>query len=220
MSPYLKTSLLLLALAAAGCSSAPERPVHDPEFTPVYPVTKQQPVAINGAIFSDEGNGIFQNNTKAHQIGDLLTIRLQESLNASKSTNTATAKSGSVDMKASTLLDGALLNNQLEGSSGFSGTGSSTQTNSLSGNITVTVVNVLANGNLMVRGEKVMRLNQGDEFVRLSGVVRPSDIDTNNSVASYKIANAEIIVGGNGVVANAGKAGWLSRFFNSPMWPF
>ena len=101
----------------------------------------------------------------------------------------------------------------------FSGAGTSSQSNSLTGNITVTVAEVLSNGYLVVRGEKILALNEGDEFVRLSGIIRPQDIRPDNSVLSTSVANSQITYGGNGAVADSNSQGWLSRFFLK-VWPF
>ena len=99
------------------------------------------------------------------------------------------------------------------------GEGELTQQNSLDGNITVTVTQVLANGYLVIKGEKLLTLNEGSEVVRVSGIVRPTDIDANNMIESTKIANAHITYKGNGVVSDSSKAGWLARFFTSVIWP-
>ena len=102
----------------------------------------------------------------------------------------------------------------------FAGTGESSQSNSLEGSITVMVSQVLPNGNLIVQGEKIVTLNRGPEFVRLSGIIRPEDIRGDNTVLSTRIANVEIIYGGQGEVADASKIGWLARFFISALLPF
>ena len=102
----------------------------------------------------------------------------------------------------------------------FSGNGAATQSNKLDGFITVTVHKRLSNGNLLVRGQKWVGINSGREYVRLQGIVRPSDIAPDNSVLSWRVADAYISYGGQGTVANASKPGWLYRFFNSPKTPF
>jgi flagellar L-ring protein precursor FlgH len=118
-------------------------------------------------------------------------------------------------MNGTPLLD-ASMGNQ----STFAGNGAATQSNKLDGSITVTVAKRLSNGNLVVRGQKWIAINSGREFVRLQGVVRPSDIAPDNTVLSWRVADAYISYGGQGTVANATKPGWLYRFFNSPKTPF
>lgn len=216
----------IITLSLSGCASNPT-PVHDPRFTPVYPVSNAAPVQTNGSIYSASGNYLIFEDPRAHNIGDLLTILLEEKTDASKKSSTSTSKDSSYSMATPTILGAPLLvngknmfNNAFSSTGGFEGDGTTTQSNSLKASITVTVVDVLANGNLMIRGEKVMTINQGDEFIRVSGIVRPVDISPENTISSAKIANAEIIVGGNGTVADAGKQGWLGRFFTSEWWPF
>ena len=113
-----------------------------------------------------------------------------------------------------------ILTTSLAGADAFDGEGSSTQANSLAGSLTVTVMEVQSNGNLVVQGDKTLKLNQGDEFVHVSGVVRRADIATDNTVTSDKVADAHISYSGKGVIANANRMGWLTRFFNSVLSPF
>ena len=102
----------------------------------------------------------------------------------------------------------------------FSGDGASSLSNSLSGSITVFVAEVMPNGNLVIRGEKKLTLNQGDEYIRVTGIVRPMDVTPDNTIASTKVANAEIFYSGDGSINDANRMGWLARFFNGSMWPF
>ena len=111
-------------------------------------------------------------------------------------------------------------NNTLSSERDFSGSGDSAQSNSLDGEIAVMVTDILPNGTLVVRGEKLIGLNQGSEYIRLSGLVRPQDVSSDNIVFSRKLANARIYYGGGGVIAEANTKGWLSRLFDSPMFPF
>jgi flagellar L-ring protein precursor FlgH len=100
----------------------------------------------------------------------------------------------------------------------FEGSAKSDQSNSLRGSISVTVAEVLPNGILRIRGEKWLKLNQGDEYIRLTGLVRPEDIGTDNTIPSSKVADARIAYGGTGEFDDANRMGWLSRFFNSEWW--
>jgi flagellar L-ring protein precursor FlgH len=108
----------------------------------------------------------------------------------------------------------------LAGADAFDGEGSSTQANSLAGSLTVTVMEVQSNGNLVVQGDKTLKLNQGDEFVHISGVVRRADIATDNTVTSDKVADAHISYSGKGVIDSSNRVGWLARFFNSKYAPY
>ena len=113
-----------------------------------------------------------------------------------------------------------ILEMSVDNENAFDGSGDSSQSNRLTGDITVAVVRQMSNGNLLVRGQKWININTGREFVRVEGIVRPSDIAPDNSVVSWKVADAYISYGGQGTVANAAKPGWLYRFFNSPRTPF
>jgi flagellar L-ring protein precursor FlgH len=152
---------------------------------------------------------------------------LLERTNAKKSDDLEANKDTSVSVSAPMLfgaspgkLFGQELDTELSSAHAFKGDGAANQSNSLTGDISVTVVEVLPNGNLLVRGEKRVTLNQGDEFIRLSGIVRPVDISTANTVPSTKVADATIMYTGEGAIADASKMGWLARFFNSPWFPF
>ncbi|MBD3670074.1 MAG: flagellar basal body L-ring protein FlgH [Gammaproteobacteria bacterium] len=223
------TTLLVIA---SGCASTPPVVKHDPAFAPARPVPASYNNTNPGSLFQP-GGGSFYTDRKAYRVGDILTVSLSESTNATKNASTSTSQTNSVDKTNPTILGNEVgfnkpailgggtgdLSLSMESASEFEGEGASAQSNSLSGSITVSVVEVLANGYLVVRGEKILSLNQGDEFVRLSGIVRPEDITTENTVQSTKIANAQIIYGGSGALADANREGWLSRFFNK-IWPF
>ncbi len=164
---------------------------------------------------------------KAGRVGDILTVRLQERTNASKNSATSTSKATDVEL-ANPVVSGTnittngipLFQGTLSGDSTFDGSGSSSQSNSLLGDITVTVVERLPNGNLRIRGEKWVNLNQGREFIRLSGIIRPDDIEPDNSLYSYRIADARITYSSKGVLADANRMGFISRFFNSVFHPY
>jgi flagellar L-ring protein precursor FlgH len=183
------------------------------------------PPATSGAIYQPaRGLSLFE-DVKARRIGDTLTIRLAEKTQASKSASSDASKESSVDTgvpviggKGITRNGKNILNNEWETEQDFAGKGSSSQSNSLSGNITVTVAEVYPNGNLLVRGEKWLTLNQGEEFVQISGIVRPVDIASDNSVDSYKVADARITYSGQGTLADANRPGILTRFFIK-LWP-
>jgi flagellar L-ring protein precursor FlgH len=217
------TILLLPALAACALVESAPQPVSPSIATVLPPAAPPTP----GAIFQSGREVAWLEDPKAHRAGDILTIRLQEATQASKSSSTKTKKDTTVDNAAPTLFgqsithNGApVLQNNVNGAQQFQGEGSSSQSNSLDGSITVIVMERLANGNLLVQGEKWLNLNQGDEFIRITGIVRPYDIATDNTVTSDKIANARISYSGRGNLANANRAGWLARFFNSPLMPF
>jgi flagellar L-ring protein precursor FlgH len=180
----------------------------------------------DGAIYHNEQNMELFSDPRAHRVGDILTIGLVENTQASKKASTKTSKSNKNDISSPTLfghpttIGGNPLSFGLGSNSAFDGDGESSQSNQLSGQITVTVAERLPNGNLIVRGEKWLTINQGQELVRIAGIVRPQDIGQDNTVASTRVANANIGYTGRGTLADANTQGWLSRFFNSKYMPF
>lgn len=223
--------IALLALLMIGCQTAPER---DPEFAAVTPPMPPAAPQGNGAIYqAGFEQSWFENNT-AKRIGDMLTVRLVEQTDASATNSSSVSKTTSTSISNPTLLGMQpsfgvpLLNGNGKGnlSSGldathsFSGDGDLAQSNALSGSISVMVTEVLPNGYLRIRGEKRIGMNAGNEYVRLSGIVRPGDIDNTNGIASTQIADATLIYKGDGQVASASVMGWLAKFFISALMPF
>jgi flagellar L-ring protein FlgH len=182
---------------------------------------------VDGAIFhSGYGGGLFENPT-ARNVGDLVTVVLEEATTAQKSSQTDTSKTTKDSLAAPTILGmpvsihgTALLSGSLNNANSFSGAGDSKQSDSLAGDISVTVVKRLPNGNLVIEGEKEIDLNQGSEFVRLEGVIRPVDIAPDNSIPSTAVADARIAYGQHGALNDANAPGLLSRFFNFSWLPF
>ena len=220
--------LCLLGTALLGLAACSVLPVGTrPGDYPSAPAPLYTPAAAtSGTIYqSARGLTLFE-DVKARQVGDTVTIRLAESTQASKSASTDAKKDSTINTGAPKLLDGLLTENGAQSlltewttAQKFGGKGSSSQSNSLNGNITVTVAEVYPNGNLLVRGEKWLTLNQGEEYVQIAGIVRPSDIGPDNSVASFKVADARITYSGTGAVADSNRPGILTRFFLK-LWPF
>lgn len=205
----------LLALAA--CRTVP-KPPEDMDFT--WP-TEPEAEANGGIYHPGHETALFENVTARH-IGDTVTIHLVEQTAAQKSSSTSTAKTSKATMAAPIVFGNPISihgNNLLQGSLGndssFAGSGDSKQSNSLTGDITVTVIKRSPNGNILVRGQKWVAINQGKEFVRLQGVIRPADIAPDNSVPSSKVADAKISYGAKGALNDANQPGLLSRFFSS-----
>lgn len=218
--------VLLVLSSLMGCASNATKARNHPEFAITYPAMAKPLPNNSGSIFqSSQGLALFQDE-KARQIGDIILVQLSERTNASTSASSSTNKASSVSSSVGLLMgyDPArgqipLLNTTLSSAKDFAGDGDSRQSNSLTGTIAVTVSEVLTNGYLVVRGEKLISINQGDEYVRLSGIIRPRDIDSENMVASSQVANAQIVYGGKGVIGNANEMGWLDRFLQSSWWP-
>jgi flagellar L-ring protein FlgH len=209
-------------LLLAGCALQHPREVRQPVELPQF----AQPPA-DGAIFHvGYSAGLFDNPT-ARNVGDTVTVILQEATAATKSSQTDTAKTTKDSLAAPTVLGNnvtihgtPILSGSLNNANSFSGSGDSKQSDSLVGDITVTVVKRLQNGNLLVQGQKYVDINQGSEFVRLEGIIRPIDISADNTIPSSEVADARIAYGEKGALADANRPGLLSRFFNSPWLPF
>ena len=217
--------LVVLTISLGACSMNRTKDKHP---DPVVPRALPPPTPrTEGAIYQAGQEMALFADLKARRVGDVLTIVLNESTNASKSAVTKTTKSSAITDTGPTILGKSIttkgvpiLDTTLSGANSFDGEGSSSQANSLVGSLTVTVMDVQANGNLVVQGDKSLRLNQGDEFIHISGVIRPADIASNNTVTSDKLADAHISYSGKGVLDSANRMGWLTRFFNSVISPF
>ena len=215
---------LVALFVLAAC--APALPgVRAGAYAPTPPPSYAPPAASSGTIYQPGLELALFSDVKARRIGDTVTIRLAERTQASKSASTGATKDSSIDTGFPTLLGGPvtkngdqILNNEWETTQEFQGQGNSSQSNRLEGDITVTVADVYPNGNLYVRGEKWLTLNQGEEYVQIAGIVRPVDIGSDNSVPSYKVADARITYSGKGTLADSNRPGLLARFFMK-LWP-
>jgi flagellar L-ring protein precursor FlgH len=219
---------IALASALGGCASAPAvTKGADGRFSATLPAAPLPSERNQGAIYQPAFAATLFEDYKARRVGDLLTVVLAEQTNARKSANASTSRDAGAQVLDPTVLGRPvtrggvpILNTDVDAKQSFNGEGSAEQSNELEGSIAVTVADVLPNGNLVVQGEKWMKINQGEEYIRLRGIVRPVDIGPNNSVLSTQVADAELAYGGTGTVARSSTPGWLSRFFASPLWPF
>lgn len=218
-------ALTLVSLMSA-CASAPPKD-KSADYESAAPTAVAEDVSNMGSIYrSGYGMSLFLDR-RARQVGDIITINLEEKTDASKSSSTATGKESNLAIPTVTLLGRGvthngvpIVNSGVSSDQDFSGQGTSSQSNSLTGSITVTVSEVLRNGSLRVRGEKWVTINQGEEFIRIKGIVRPEDIGADNAVPSYKVADARITYSGKGALADANSMGWLGRLFQSVLSPF
>lgn len=213
--------LLLLAALLAGCADLSPRVSLKDEMpaAPVIPMPNLQ--ATEGSIYAEGGSLALFEDAKAHNVGDIVTINLVENTQAKKSASTSTSKNTATAMTNPTVFGHSIpMNSGLSSNNKFAGAGDSAQSNQLSGAVTAVVVQRLPNGNLMIRGDKLLELNQGTETVHVEGMVRPIDIAPDNSITSDRVALAKITYKGRGTLADANAQGWLARFFNSPWMPF
>ena len=223
-----KACLLAVVILVEGCQVLMPRndslgTEEDAMADPVLPqalLTADSPSP--GSLYTSSSMQLF-NDRKAHRVGDILTVMLEELTSSSKKADTVMDKNSSVSMPTPTLLGetpNRPLNTSISGSRSFNGKAKTDQQNRLTGSITVVVEKVLAGGALFVRGSKVVRLNQGDEIIYVSGIVRPEDVTQDNLVSSRRLAQAKISYTGKGDIAETNTMGWLTRLLNSEWFPF
>lgn len=229
--------LLLITCVLIQTACVTTEAKRDPAYAAVRPVAIPVPEQNDGVIFNPNNNISLFEDYRARRPGDILTVQLQEQTDAEKETETSISKNNSNSITNPTVFGTTPQFNlpsqlpfantkdnnlafSLESDSDFSGQGDSDQSNKLTGDISVSVVEVLPNGNLAIRGEKVITINQGNEYIRISGIINPRDIDSNNSVSSKRVADAQISYVGDGPTQDANVMGWLSRFFISAIMPF
>lgn len=224
----LATYFLILGIILGGCASTDHAEIlpNDPDFAPILPEEEEDSIVLTGSLFKANYVNNIYSDSKAHRVGDIISVILSESTQANKSAKTEISKENSATLSPMVGLggnpityNGNSLQFGLDQTSEFTGDSKADQGNSLSGNISVHVLRVLSNGNLMIRGEKWMTLNNGDEYVRLTGIIRSKDISSSNTIMSNKVANARIQYAGTGTFADAQEQGWLTKFFNSSWWP-
>ena len=216
---------VLLPIFLTACGTP--LPKREPSFSPVAPADLRPPPQSTGGIYqAGYDMRLFEDHT-ARRVGDILTVQLNEKTQSQKGANTQDSKSDNVSIAAPILglfglgiLGSSDMKAEISTKNSFSGKGKTDQSNQLNGAISVTVVELLPNGNLKIRGEKRVTLNQGDEFIRLSGIVRPVDITPSNIIDSSKIADATFMYTGEGALADVSSKGWGSRILNSPWFPF
>jgi flagellar L-ring protein precursor FlgH len=218
----------LLPLALAGCGGIPED--SHPLYGPVEPIDYSQlpQPENNGGLYTQGRYLSLFADVRAAQVGDIVSIVLVESTDASKSADTALDRASGIDIGNPTVFGKPVsinggeydLSVSAQSESNFAGEAESSQSNSLQGSIAVQVSEVLPNGNLVVQGEKWIRINQGDEYIRLRGIIRPQDLSPTNTIPSTRVADARISYSGIGVVDETNTPGWLTRFFMSPLMPF
>jgi flagellar L-ring protein precursor FlgH len=196
-----------------------------PEFAPVYPLANDREKASTGGIYSNRQSDAWFGRGRNYQVGDIITVLLNEQTQAARTQNSEINRDSKNTLpsgvnknlgRSNRWLEGIDVNNQAIDSKSK---GTADQQASLVGSIAVTVVEILANGNLMVKGEKKLGLSEGTEVIQVSGIIRPEDVGPNSTVQSRRLANAQIAYRGSGDLANAARPGWGTRMMHS-LWPF
>lgn len=212
----------LAALMLSGC----ETPTYlaqkdDADYAPPKETVAPATVVSGGGLYSSSYSWSLVQDRRAYRVGDILTVNLEESTQSSKQASTNFGKQNDVSLGVPEVLGHTLdkLSGTVNGDRNFKGAANSQQQNMLRGAITVAVHRVLPNGVMEIRGEKWLTLNQGDEYLRVTGLVRPEDISPGNAISSQRIANARISYSGRGALSDSNSAGWLTRFFNHPLFP-
>ncbi|MDA9657210.1 flagellar basal body L-ring protein FlgH [Alphaproteobacteria bacterium] len=202
-----------------GCSTYVEE-VNNKQFKPLTPsfeeFNREEP--SNGAIFSTSSSGLFSSDRRAKKVGDILSVTLSETFSSNKAVTNSSGKTDTIGAEVGPtglLRNFAGLGGSASKTNSFSGSMATNQSNSLSGTLSATVVRVFPNGNLEIKGQKKLRITEGTEYIRLSGIIRPQDISTTNSVSSAKIAEAQIEYVGAGILDSATKPGWGSKIFRA-----
>lgn len=226
---YKTITVLITLVFLSACSSVQtDNKVFpdDPAFAPVSAQSLQAPPNTNGSLFQARYNLGLYTDQQATRVGDIITVIFDEEYQSSKSAETKADKSSSATVTAPSVfgtvpgLKNLRLDTSISGDRDFSGKGEADRSNSLSGQISVTVAEILPSGALRIRGEKWLTLSEGEEYIRISGLIRPQDITPDNTVVSSKVADARISFGGRGNLNNSTKQGWVTKMTMSPWWPF
>ena len=229
MSSFASKLLVITALTQilVGCSTYLSE-LEGQNFEPVDPavnLANERP--SNGAIFRSGQSGLFATDQRARRVGDILTVTFNEVFAATKAQTAASSKADAFAVTLPTGLPNILTGGFDKDAGGngagltagtnrtFSGTGNAAQSNSFTGSLAVTVTRVFPNGNMEVAGQKEITLNNGNEYVRVKGIVRPEDISATNIVSSTRLADAQIRYTGSGHLADNSKPGWLSQFMRA-----
>lgn len=223
----MKTLLFLLLFLFSGCATYKQDKIGQ-EFKSIQPDFTNIEVKKTsaGAVYNG-GGGLFASDRRANNVGDIITITLEESLNASNSGSETLSKTdaytfdlpealfGPSSLLGKLFFNGGIKENNLAGGTtqSFTGSGTAAQANTLTGTMSVTVVRVYPNGNMEVKGERKLSYNSGTEYIRLSGVIRPEDISSSNTVSSTKVADAQLSYTGTGDMNDSVTRGWLGRYF-------
>lgn len=226
-----------IVVLLSGCATIDHAQPGDPEYSATNPTSLsrmdvRQKKQSSGSIYSEASSvALFETNS-AKRVGDIITVVLNEQTQGISNARTQTSKETTSEITSPTILgksfktpknvpfmiDGPTGGVVLSSENEFEGESMANQNNQLIGTISVTVSEVLSNGNLVIKGEKWINITAGKEFIRLKGIVRPADISAQNTISSLKIADAQITYSGAGQSQNNHIMGWMTKFFTSALW--
>jgi flagellar L-ring protein precursor FlgH len=233
----IKFLLIVSVIGLSGCFHQHFAMPDDPRFRPIALNYNEEPTAINGSLFSANPSLALYSNDVALKLGDVITVVLSEGTSATKNVSANYKKGNKINSHASIFgapgklgilnklpfsagNDTGNLSNDLNSDAEFTGSGGALQNNQLNGKISATITQILPNKNLVIAGEKWVTIGNGEEYIRVSGIVRPQDIKPDNTVMSTSIADARISYSGTGDLQRGTVPGWLARLFNATFYPF
>jgi flagellar L-ring protein precursor FlgH len=207
-----KTCSLISLLMLAACASAPTAD----DYSLLYAAVHEKGADRGGTIYQPGSYDALASDQRARRVGDVVFVQLIERTQATKAASAKTSRSANIRTRLPTakpfsyvpdgLLDGG-------GDQSFDGKGTAAQSNQLTGDISAVVEKILPSGTLYIRGRKQIVLNRGTEFIEITGLIRPQDIQPGNRIDSPRIADVRMSYTGRGEVAIQSKSGWLQRFF-------
>lgn len=235
-------ALIMAAIALGGCAERIHQPISvtNQEAALINPPVDTYPepaVRTEGSLYSEDSVNLFA-DAKARRVGDIVTINIVENSRAAKNASTNTGRSNSIQAETNALLGyedptnipliGGVFSSlnyrpnvgvDASFQSSFSGSGSTSRNENMNARMSARIIQVLPNGNLVLRGSQEILVNNERQYITVQGVVRPNDITADNTVLSSYIADARIDYSGQGDLSRKQREGWLSRFFDS-VWPF
>ena len=220
--------LVSTAFVLSGCA-AQQVAGPSPDYAPVVPEPKVASSIPTGSIYSPSNADSWFGEKKTYQVGDVITVLLSESMNGSASATNEASRETSTDVLTAAQIarigspGGLLLDSQngtpIDTTIESAGSGATGQSASLTGTMTAQVVDIYPNGNLMIRGEKIVNFSTGSEVIQVKGIIRPQDVQPDNTVQSKRIASAQISYKGTGQNANASRTPWGTNLLMA-IWPF
>ena len=214
-------AIVFYAAFLTSCATSPKQKIlPDPDYAAVFPTVNQDPKPVTGSLYDGAMSDSWFGRITDLENGDVAVVILDEKIQADRTQTTDAKRDTTNEVAAGILGKLPIIKNNVGGldvdgsSISSNGSGSAGQEATLQGQISVTVVQILPNGNLIVRGEKKLELSEGSEVIRVAGIVRTEDIAPNGTVFSRRLANAQISYIGSGELASANRVPWGASLLN------